>query len=1576
MGASQPSSEDEAFSIANSIRFNSADSSLIRRYSLTGDTRKYTISWWQKKHFKNTLDNSNTATFSARTDDDNHFTVGLENSGQGNHNSKQSGTSELSVGTGTYMFADIAAWMHYVVVVDTASNDQADRFKVYINGENRFTAGTRFDQHDNTEWNKVGVAHTIGRSGQTNWGHPDITFAEIYHIDGLALSPAAFGSFDSNTGVWNPKAFALPTPNTTAESPTWSSSVSTSTGVFDSGFEATKAFDGSTETWARNAGGIKPIWLKFEPSSGIPYTTSVRIYTDRAHNDLKFNDNAITPPSAAGWITVAEGRGTLSKIELQKDNDSSTLGAVEVDGVILGDGITDPATRNNLNDGTKWSDHLTLSAGSFHNNHPATSAFDGYLATHSAPAAYNGTHQTFTFPTTLSGSHRIRLYAADGDSNTVSVYVNGSDTGINLPSTQSNMRWVDLGNRTNVSTIQLYSDNASSLSYLRAIEVDGHKLIDYAADNSFHLNFADTSSNARLGKNLFNRGIGDSSVNGGKPFYNTVAESDGYDQGLTKASSDIYRSDSNAAGLKLAIPGDVLTDEHDHVTNATGSAVTVSANGGIAVSTDESRFYGKSIKFDGSNDYLSASPPFTISDRGTTYTIEAWIWAESGMFTDNTYRSLFSAGDFHIGMYRSGLNPGQIFAESDGNWNGFGMISAQKIAPETWTHLAFVRNGSSQKLFIDGIVVASDTTTDTQSAETAWQIGQAPSVNNWHGYVSDLKVYDTAIYSSNFVVPKRHDFSITNLTASRINTSDVSVASATGGLPIFNTTDTYGHVKGSGNRTDGTSSPILWVPMDGSHSGTTFTDVSVNNWSPTVQGGTKTVTDDSKFYGSSGYFDGSGDYLEYADSSDWVIGADWTVELWVKFKNATHSGDPEFLICQNGSGSGNEAWSLHRQNSDHANSSKIAFNMRRADTNWLDIISDTTIVDTEWHHIAVSIDDNTGRMFIDGVLQSDTITHNGSGWDAPVAMTIGAMIHSSGRNPLEGWMQDVRIYQDGKYTSTFTVPNNPNLTPSYENDVSSDSPTNNYCVWNTLLSTDDGTYSQGNLKVNNGGSGCAQGTFGVSSGKWYWELYIHTVMYNSVGISQAGDENSEHGSTATMYTYKYNAEKRNNNSGTSYGASWTTGDYIGVALDLDAGTLIFYKNGVSQGTAFTGLSGTFFPSSGRHSGAASVVIANFGQRTFKHAAPAGYKTLCSDNLDDTFSGDELNKPSSYFDIKLYTGNGDGGAGLTIKGLNFQPDLVWIKRRDTASSPLLYDAARGFGVNKAILPNANYAMGSVADVHEAAHGFLDAVTSDGFTVRKGSSSGVYANHDGATYASWNWDAGTAAATASTAGDVTPSAQWVNNTAGFSISTFAGNDTNPYTVGHGLSTKPDFIVVRRYTTGSSSWFIQHSSTGAQKYISFDVDSAEGDDSGAWNDAEPDNEKFTLGNWNGWDAGESLVAYCWTAIPGYSKFGKAEGNGSGDGPFVYCGFTPKWILWKGTDQSSSWGIIDTARSPYNPGNELLVVEVNSGEDADNSNWARDILSNGFKIRGDHAAVNGDGNSFIYAAFADTPFKISRAQ
>jgi hypothetical protein len=264
--------------------------------------------------------------------------------------------------------------------------------------------------------------------------------------------------------------------------------------------------------------------------------------------------------------------------------------------------------------------------------------------------------------------------------------------------------------------------------------------------------------------------------------------------------------------------------------------------------------------------------------------------------------------------------------------------------------------------------------------------------------------------------------------------------------------------------------------------------------------------------------------------------------------------------------------------------------------------------------------------------------------------------------------------------------------------------------------------------------------------------------------------------------------------------------------------------------------------------------------------------------------------------------------------------------------------------------------------------VSAFNSDGFTVLAGSD----VNDNGGTFVGWNWKAN-GAGSSNTAGSITSTVS-ANTTSGFSIVTYTGNGTAS-TVGHGLGVAPSMVIVKQRSASGNNWGVYHASPGATKYLELNTTIAATTGGTPWNNTEPTSTVFTVGNWGAVNAnGSTYVAYCFAPVAGYSAFGSYTGNGSSDGPFIFTGFRPRYLLIKDTTGATNyWVVLDTSRSPYNAA--ALGLYPNTS-DADDAFTYADILSNGFKIRNSSGNTNTSSSIYIYAAFAEFPFKYSVAR
>jgi len=338
---------------------------------------------------------------------------------------------------------------------------------------------------------------------------------------------------------------------------------------------------------------------------------------------------------------------------------------------------------------------------------------------------------------------------------------------------------------------------------------------------------------------------------------------------------------------------------------------------------------------------------------------------------------------------------------------------------------------------------------------------------------------------------------------------------------------------------------------------------------------------------------------------------------------------------------------------------------------------------------------------------------------------------------------------------------------------------------------------------------------------------------------------------------------------------------------------------------------------------------------------------------------DIDDPGEYFNTVLYTGTGSSNA---ISGVGFSPNWVWIKERDSTSSHSVSDTIRG--VTKRLNPDLTAA-------EETLSGLMTSFDSDGFT--NAADNGV--NENTKTYVAWNWKAGTAVS-GNSGGSGTAKAYSgsVNTDAGFSIIKYIGNGTSAHTIPHHLGVVPKMMIIKNITTDSTNWMIYHVALGNGKAIYFTTAYADVD-TGWWNDTSPTSSVFTLGNHANHNANDNgAIAYCFAEKQGYSKFGSYVGNGNADGTFVYLGFKPAWVmLKKTTDGTSSWCIFDNKRLGRNPNNPRLYANNNNASEGASDEAYFDILSNGFKLRGAQPDINLSAKTYIFMAFAESPFVTS---
>ena len=556
-----------------------------------------------------------------------------------------------------------------------------------------------------------------------------------------------------------------------------------------------------------------------------------------------------------------------------------------------------------------------------------------------------------------------------------------------------------------------------------------------------------------------------------------------------------------------------------------------------------------------------------------------------------------------------------------------------------------------------------------------------------------------------------------------------------------------------------------------------------------------------------------------------------------------------------------------------------------------------------------------------------------------------------------------------------------------------DSPTNDFCMMSGL--NKNSGLSHGNLQFYKWNDSSAalvacQATMDIpNTGKWVWEHrwtgYQHTRYWAMTRRMRA--QGAYLDSSAYVYYDMYDGKTVSGLNGsvvttltggqTSYGDNTTR--FWMMACDMDAMQVSFYYNNTlistiaipelpddgkgnyvwtwtsSNGGSGSSLDDRFnFGQDATYFGAVSLQnkydASGLGQ--FYNTVPDGHKCLCTKNLP--VRTDVLVEPQKHFDTLLYTGN---GSTLTVSGLKFQPDFVWIKvRSHSGDNHHLYDSVRGAA--KSIFANTD------DDEQTSDTDRLSSFTSNGFTL----GSNYRVNGDGRTFVAWCWKAG-GAAVSNSDGAITSSVS-VNREAGFSIVSYSGNGNSTATIGHGLGKAPKWIMTKCRTSDSQAdWVLWHVGLSDNKNVFLNQTNAETTPSyGHITDPTSTLINVTKSSGNQTNvSGQTYISYCWTDVPGYSKFGVYTGNGDSDGTFVNVGFKPAFVFIKCFSGTFNWMLYDSKRGTENQINKYLMANSTNAEADSTTDNPIDFLANGFKLRYSNTSTNQSNGTYIYMAFAD---------
>ena len=580
----------------------------------------------------------------------------------------------------------------------------------------------------------------------------------------------------------------------------------------------------------------------------------------------------------------------------------------------------------------------------------------------------------------------------------------------------------------------------------------------------------------------------------------------------------------------------------------------------------------------------------------------------------------------------------------------------------------------------------------------------------------------------------------------------------------------------------------------------------------------------------------------------------------------------------------------------------------------------------------------------------------------------------------------------------------------------------NFATWNELTMGSRASLADGNLTMKGTTVDLCgvTSTMGITSGKWYWEVYVTDSGsgYFYLGLTSGYEGGGFYSGYSQLNGMVPGAIRIRNNGTLSDSSSsddpdrwgtitltstnvnsFTDGDILGFALDYDNKKLWFGKNGTfmnsgnpasgsNEQASWSGDIPIIYPAAepyytnnnmtanfgqdssfagNKTSGSANATDGN-GYGDFYYTPPTGYLALCSANLPTSDDIDPAqtddNYPGKQFGVAAYSGN----SGTQSIDLGFKPDLIWTKIR-VASDSRIVDSTRG--TDSYLISNTSAAESTVSTG-------VTAFTTTGYNL---GSDGIY-NGSSYNYVSWCWRANGGTTSSNSDGDITSTVQ-ANQEAGFSIMKWTGNGSSNQTIGHGLGAVPDIWMVKNIDS-SGDWRVGLNTTAGAAFNSLsgsnDALKLNGTDAAAqmWRPEGNFTATSTTCNTpnNGNSAaffttsGDDFIGYCWRGIEGFSKFGIYEGNNNADGPFIYLGFRPRLVVIKNIDSAQDWIVMDTARETRNPLGEKVLAWNDDYAEFDPSTVNLDVTSNGFKIRGNDTKINSSA-TFIYMCWGDVPFK-----
>ena len=1614
------------YTIKRSLRLRSSASAYISRTPLSAGSRTtWTWSGWVKR---GAISGSGIygifSSLSTTSPDKGYNTTFLQfnNDALDFRSSTNTGTANIQFTT-TAVFRDPSAWYHIVLAVDTTQATNTNGVKLYVNGVLQTGTFSAYVQNTQTFINN-NQQQEVGRTSSSSGGTPlyypfDGYLAEVNHVDGQQLTPSSFATTDTQTGAWIPKKYSgtygtngFYLPFTTNSLNTDITSTATATAPFGGTANNAKVSDSVYLTTNTTTGSAIDI-LKYDfgaPTQVTRYFLGAAYFTGGTTCTwaLYGSNDDVTYSSALATISVTNVSTNYSgsinayyRYYKLRAISFGTNGQAVLDALLVyQDGIGLDSSGN----GNNWTPtNVSMTSGTTYDSmidSPTnTGASSNYPVLNSVAGVASGSSYTLTqgnlYAVLTSTSNVIEVPATMALPSTGKYYWEVNVVSVNT--TYGYPLGIGLSTQGGIGTASLFGT-----SYYYYISKDGTKYSNgsqvaygasYTANDVIGVAFDAGAGTLTFYKNNTTQGTAYTSLTSG-PYYPKFASNDGSTFAVNFGQRPFaYTPPSGYVALNtfnLPTPtigttsGNQAKNYFDTKTYAGGPLVPT----GLGIPTKRnyvSKQVSRSLRFRSSaSAYLSRTP--AASGSLTTWTMSLWCKRGTPSVGQDLFGALTGAG----ATTEAYLNSSDQIAFY---WNSSNAITTTALFrdPSAWYHLVFVWDTtnatatSRQRIYVNGILQSTTLLGSSPSLNQSsyWNqnilntIGRYNATGYYDGHLADVYFIDgQALTPSSF---------------GENNTDNIWVPKAFSGtygtngfyLPFnLQTNTTYaGGFNGSSQYLNIASNAAFNMGSG---------DFTVEAWVYFTASGRQTIITQTSSAGSnvdtSFFFErNASNYLNFginsgatnyaATGTTTIPNNIWVHVAGVRYGNNIYAylnGVLQATTSVTGVSVNSSTYAVQISGYGGTTTNLVSGNISN-----VRIVKGTAVYTGAFTPPTQALTAITGTSLL--TLQSATVVDNSTN---AFTITNTGTVATASATPFGG----PNICADSSSNYNNWIPNSISLTAGATYDSMLDSPSDysnglngvgNHATWNPSLKGSNLTLSAGNL--NNNGATTAYagvlGTFAMSSGKWYFEGVINTLTstYNTglglgninttlAGRGAASDTNfcyldATDNAGATNYSIYGN---NNTYTAASLGGS-AVGDVIMVAYDAGTGKFwlgakgTWYNSG--NPAAGTNPTGTFSTASNPFfayglSYASSGISVNFGQRAFTYSVPSGFSALNTYNVAT---------PTTY-----WWGNGSGTS---------YPDLIWIKDRSSTGNNIIVDTVNGEGLHRSTNQTvADFGLGGVLGVNKF-----------GLSVGADLNTGATSN----TYVAWAWQAGNRTTSTNTDGTITSTVS-KNVSAGFSIVNYTGNLTGTPsagsmpTVGHGLGVAPKLIISKsKNVTGvdTGSWFVWSAYTGStDNYLRLNTTAAVASVSsgGGGTMVAPTSTVFSTPYISGSNINvNSYVAYCWVEVAGYSKFGSYTGNGSADGTFVYCGFRPRWIMVKYYGGSAvadgQWVIMDTSRDTYNVGSNQLYPSLSAVESAAAT---VDLLSNGFKFRGTYQSYNNSGSTYIFAAFAETPFKYARAR